>query len=143
MPGKPRPSLDDVMREISGRGIFGGRAAPVVWGFGGFLIGAIFWHAIGFWGFIGDVVLKGPDPHASTIARSMPIAEPANCTALALDRATGETYSAPCARSVHPLEEAANGRQDLALAESSPRDGVVAPIADVEPDGPRRVSQQN
>lgn len=30
------------------------------WGIGGFLLGIIFWHSLGFWSFVGEVVLKGP-----------------------------------------------------------------------------------
>jgi hypothetical protein len=91
-----------------------------VWGFGGFLIGAIFWHAIGFWGFIGEVVLKGPDLHVTTVARAAPPATPANCTTLALNRATGETTSVPCAEQMPLLEEARIGQQDLAFAAPLP-----------------------
>jgi hypothetical protein len=33
----------------------------------GFITGALFWHTIGFWNFVSDVVLKGPD-EAQSIA---------------------------------------------------------------------------
>jgi len=112
-----RHRLDDLVREIGGRGRFRARAAPLAWGFGGFLIGAIFWHAIGFWGFLGEVILKGSEPQASVVARTALPASVPNCTALAIDRTTGRTRSIPCAEALHLHEEASVGRQDLAFVE--------------------------
>ena len=114
---KPDHRLDDLVREVGGRGWLRAHAAPLAWGFGGFLIGAIFWHAIGFWSFLGEVVLKAPEPRVSVVARTaLPSGLP-NCTALAIDRATGRTLSIPCAETLHLHEEASLGRQDLAFVE--------------------------
>ncbi len=123
---QPRHRLDDLVREIGGRGIFGGRAAPLAWGFAGFLIGAIFWHVIGFWGFLSEAVLEAPEPQVSVVAREVKPAVPPNCTTLALNRATGETTSVPCADQTPLLEEARMGRHDLALA--GKRLGDAAPV---------------
>lgn len=114
---QPRHRLDDLVREIGGRGRLRAHAAPLAWGFGGFLIGAIFWHAIGFWGFLGEVILKSPEPRVSVVARTAPPSSLPNCTALAIDRATGRTRSIPCAETLPLHEEAGLGRQDLAFVE--------------------------
>jgi hypothetical protein len=106
------------VREIGGRGRLRAHAAPLAWGFGGFLIGAIFWHAIGFWGFLGEVILKSPDPRVSVVARTTPPSSLPNCTALAIDRATGRTRSIPCAETAPLHEEAGLGRQDLAFVQA-------------------------
>lgn len=38
-------------------------------GIAGFILGAVFWHFVGFWSFVSQLVLKGPaeTEHASTI----------------------------------------------------------------------------
>lgn len=123
--GLPRSSprrsphrLDDLVREIGGRRLLGPRAALLAWGFGGFLIGATFWHFIGFWGFLNEAVLKSPEARVSVVARVVPPTKLPNCTTLALNRATGRTMSVPCAERMPLLEEAGiASRQDLALAE--------------------------
>jgi hypothetical protein len=115
---KPHHRLDDLVREIGGRGRLRTAAAPLAWGFGGFLIGAIFWHAIGFWGFLGEVILKAPEPRVSVVARSVMPARLPNCTALAIDRTTGRTRSIPCAETAPLHEEAGLGRQDLAFVQA-------------------------
>lgn len=117
-PAQQRQRIDDLVHEVGGRGWLRLRAAPLAWGFGGFLIGAIFWHAIGFWGFLGDVILKSPEPRVSVVARSAPPESQPNCTALAIDRASGRTRSIPCVDALHFHEEASLGRQDLASIET-------------------------
>lgn len=119
--------VDEVLREIGRRGRLSSHAAPIAWGLGGFLVGAIFWHVIGFWGFLGTVVLKGPETAVSVVTRQQPvvvarqqIVESAilpNCTVLVLDRSTGRTSSVPCPEQLPMLEEARSHRQDLAFAE--------------------------
>lgn len=38
-----------------------GRLRPAILsGLGGFVLGAVFWHLVGFWSFVSHVVLKGP-----------------------------------------------------------------------------------
>ncbi len=115
-----------------------GLASKLAWCTAGFLIGAAFWHVIGFWSFISYVVLGGPGPQA-TFASARPLAvasidqvrtsaTPAtgsrpSCITLALDRATGRTRREPCDATAPPLPHvAASPREDLALlpGESSP-----------------------
>lgn len=128
--GAYRFRVDELLREIGRRGRLSSLGTPIAWGLGGFLIGAIFWHLIGFWGFLSTVVLKGPDTAVSVVARQQPILatrqqaiQPAtlpNCTVLVLDRSTGLTFAVPCPEHMPMLEEARRDRQglqDLALAE--------------------------
>ncbi|MEO8650975.1 MAG: hypothetical protein ABI391_01655 [Hyphomicrobiaceae bacterium] len=119
--------MDEVLREIGRRGLLSTHGAPIAWGLGGFLVGAIFWHLIGFWGFLGTVVLKGPETAVSVVTRQQPVfvvrrlaVVPAilpNCTVLVLDRSTGQTSSVPCPEQLPMLEEAQSHRQDLAFAD--------------------------
>lgn len=122
----PRPAaergvryrVDEMLREIGKRGRFSSRLRPFAWGFGGFLIGAIFWHMIGFWGFLSAVVLKGPEAGVSVISR--PVVVPAglpNCTGLALNRTTGRTTSVPCPEPMPAFDEARARRQNLAAVD--------------------------
>jgi hypothetical protein len=122
-----RFGVDGLLREIGRRGRLSSLGAPIAWGLGGFLIGAIFWHLIGFWGFLSAVVLKGPETAVSVVTRQQPVMvarqegiQPAtlpNCTVLVLDRSTGLTSAVPCPEHLPLLEEARRGRQDLVLAE--------------------------
>lgn len=97
------------------------------WSVIGFVIGAVFWHFIGFWGFVSDVVLaRGTQPAAQQVsvqamrpeAGQRPIrvadASPAKaCTLLSLDRRTGVTSARPCDADHVPLPlDAFQGRQD-------------------------------
>jgi len=36
--------------------------SAAVWAISGFFAGAVFWHFVGFWSFLGSIVLTGPDP---------------------------------------------------------------------------------
>jgi hypothetical protein len=122
-----RFGVDGLLREIGRHGRLSSLGAPIAWGLGGFLIGAIFWHLIGFWGFLSTVVLKGPETAVSEVVWQQPVMvarqqaiRPAtlpNCTVLVLNRSTGLTSGVPCPEHVPMLEEARRGRQDLALAE--------------------------
>ena len=68
------------------------------WGPGGFLVGAIFWHFIGFWGFVGDVVFSSrPATEYHQIAQTGP-----HCIELVLDRASGGVRGLPCALEAPP-----------------------------------------
>ena len=119
--------VDEVLHEIGRRGRLSSRWAPIAWGLCGFLIGAVFWHLIGVWGFLGAVVLKVQEAPVSVVARQQsvmvvrqPAVEPAalpNCTVLVLDRSTGQTYSISCPEHLPMLEEARRGRQDLAFVQ--------------------------
>lgn len=86
------------------------RVGGLGWSVIGFLLGAVFWHFVGFWGFVADVVLAGhpssqgaaspqnPAVHAgdaTTTKRDRSVAL-ASCTALVLDRTTGVTSADGC-----------------------------------------------
>jgi hypothetical protein len=111
--------LDDLVREIDDRGWFGGRAVRFGWAFGGFLIGAVFWQALGFWAVLGEAVLQRPEPQVSVVTRMLlPMSLP-KCTTLALNRANGRTISVPCAERTPLLEEAHSiKRPRLTVAEA-------------------------
>jgi hypothetical protein len=115
---------------------FAERAAPFIprrrglrtalaWSAAGFLAGALFWHAVGFWRFISDIVLDpAPAPAQMTAVAppsqvSLPtiyMVDPANCTALILDRKTNSTAMQPCPRNGLALRLEVNGRDSLAVA---------------------------
>ena len=67
------------------------RAAVMGWAFVGFVIGAVFWHFIGFWSFVSDTVLRGPASATRVIAQTGQ-----DCSEFALDRATGQIKLLPC-----------------------------------------------
>ena len=67
------------------------RTTTIAWGALGFVVGAVFWHFIGFWSFVSDVVLKGHPEDARVVAQAGQ-----DCLELALDRATGRVASIPC-----------------------------------------------
>jgi hypothetical protein len=101
-----------------------GLAGKLAWSAAGFLIGAAFWHVIGFWSFVSYVVLGNPDSGAylASSARIVSIAAadqaPARptCITLALDRATGHTRPEPCEATALALPHvAASAREDLVL----------------------------
>lgn len=98
--------FEGVKRVLDGVGGLG-------WSVIGFVLGAMFWHFVGFWGFVSEAVLAG-GPIAAIEQRA---AEPARrksqadalpqwvqvaeasapaCTLLALDRQTGLTSARPC-----------------------------------------------
>ena len=105
-----------------------GRAfrTALVWSASGFLAGAIFWHAVGFWRFVSDIVLD-PAPGPAQMAAAAPqsqvslptiyLVDPAKCTALILDRKTNSTVVQPCPRNGLALRLESNGaRESLAVA---------------------------
>ena len=96
----------------------------------GFIAGAVFWHLVGFWGFVDKVVYSKQRTHvddtqteaiarpawttpASAIITSS--TAPAGCSALVLDRTTAITRSAPC---------------ETGMAAAAP--GLAAPRGDAE-----------
>jgi hypothetical protein len=107
-----------------------GIAGKLAWCAAGFLIGAAFWHVVGFWSFISYVVLGGPDGSANFVSPQIVSVASADqapappalaakgrpaCITLALDRATGETRPEPCEASALALPHiAASAREDLA-----------------------------
>lgn len=104
------------------------------WSVLGFVGGAVFWHFIGFWGFVSDVVLAGGSPRPvaerAAILASGPEAKAGAievadatsagaCTLLSLDRRTGTTSARPCDTDHAPLpQDAFEGRQDRMLGAS-------------------------
>jgi hypothetical protein len=103
--------------------------SALAWGGLGFVTGAIFWHVVGFWTFLSDVVLKAPDRAAKAAllsAAAVParpktnlptvyMVEPATCSALALDRQSNRTMLQPCPANGLALRvEPQGGREDMA-----------------------------
>jgi hypothetical protein len=102
----------------------------------GFVAGAVFWHFVGFWGFVSQVVLKGPvGPHGletGSISRPDAPARAAQaspntpwltqrggpdirCTQLVLDRRRGETRLATCPQRAERLPLVDSGGRGDAL----------------------------
>lgn len=82
----------------------------------------MFWHFIGFWGFMSEVVLAGGAPlpavHATLSEAGRPVqvagvSAAQTCTLLSLDRRTGITSARPCDADQAPLPlTPVQGRQD-------------------------------
>lgn len=125
-----RERLDDATRALDGIGGLG-------WSVIGFVVGAVFWHFIGFWGFVANVVLAGGPPTAaeglaaasgarSVIAQAAatgptatgPTAVSAHtCTNLVLDRRSGTTVARACVGVFPPLPaDSFEGREDRVAA---------------------------
>ncbi len=102
----------------------------VAYGVLGFVLGAVFWHLVGFWDFIGHIMFKGTVATEQGLAGTLqPIKlrervsgvdtmaimlSAQTCTSLQLDRTSGETRSEPCGNetaSVRSLKPAR--REDL------------------------------
>lgn len=76
----------------------------------GFLIGAVFWHAVGFWGFVRDVTLHGPVVEHRAVAQTG-----LACSALMLDRTKRQVQQTTCPPEAHPLGEiVGDGKGDFA-----------------------------
>ena len=93
------------------------------WSVIGFLLGAVFWHFVGFWGFVSEVVLAGkpaatveervPGTRAQWIRSADAAAALPTCIALALDRRTGVTSARACAAGFVPrAADGYRGRED-------------------------------
>lgn len=79
-----------------------------LWTTVGFVCGAVFWHAVGFWTFMSEMVLNGDAVAAAHEAErssdlietgSLPTiyrVDPASCTSLELNRASNTTEIRPC-----------------------------------------------
>ncbi len=116
------------------------------WSIIGFVLGAVFWHFVGFWGFVSEVVLAGgPPPSGAVAAIYAPMLEarsrwvqvadasPSPCTLLVLDRRTGLTSARPCEDGQAPLPaDAFEGREDRVIA--SGRRGLAPLTSDGAPD---------
>lgn len=73
----------------------GGVTNSLLWGVLGFIVGAVFWHFIGFWGFVSEVVFVGRSMHEDRLVDQTG----ANCVQLAIDRGSGIVRPEHC-----PLE---------------------------------------
>lgn len=67
------------------------RLAVAAWGLLGFLVGAVFWHFIGFWGFVSDVVLRGHPDDVRVVSQTG-----RDCIEMMLDRETGHVKGIAC-----------------------------------------------
>jgi hypothetical protein len=107
------------------------RGSTIGWGLLGFFCGALFWHVVGFWDFLGGIVYKRQQ-HTTIIERVLttqfseaeedkPLAvreqharaAAQNCTTLVMDRITGATAARPCVVIIR------NVRQDADLANAA------------------------
>lgn len=130
--GAVRPGIAAPSEAVQAKPRRGVRTA-LVWGGLGFVAGAAFWHAVGFWSFLSNVVLNdASQAHAEAARANAPavlvsgrpqpaalptlyLIDPANCTGLALDRATNRIAVRPCPKNGLALRlERAGGREDLA-----------------------------
>jgi hypothetical protein len=112
-----------------------GRAA-IIWGGIGFLSGAVFWHAVGFWGFLGDVVLNGSTDARASAVEALPViaadapgvplptfflVDADKCTALVIDRPSNRTRKLPCPETGLALRlEPTGDREDLVVLTTAP-----------------------
>jgi len=103
-----------------------GYRTALLWCAGGFLAGALFWYAVGFWRFVSDIIFDpGPRLTATMTAVALPsrvslptiyLVDPANCTALILDRKANSTEMRPCPQERLALRLEANSeRENLAV----------------------------
>lgn len=125
--GKARLPRQDRQRYAAGvvTGFLDG-VSGLGWSVIGFIGGAVFWHFVGFWGFVSDVVLSGGETPASvqTLPQSAqtepresaaPTAATAShgCTLLFRDRRTGHTVARACDGSQSALaQDLRSGRED-------------------------------
>lgn len=94
----PKPKIDDIARPVLSRVV-----PSIGWGIAGFLVGAIFWHFVGFWVFVSQVVLKGHPEEVRAVAQTG-IA----CTELVLNRQTKQTEAVSCPADAVMLDEPRN-----------------------------------
>ena len=81
-----------------------GPIPAAAWGITGFLVGAIFWHFIGFWGFVSEVVFSNRRAvEDRQIAQTGP-----QCLQILLDRSSGAVRGEPCAPEAPQLDESAS-----------------------------------
>jgi hypothetical protein len=137
-----------------GRG--GSVLSAAAWAVLGFLSGAVFWHMVGFWGFLSEVVLRAdveergrieePRPAGEVRGagvsplravapgrRSVAPAEVANCSAAGISRGSGIATVESCRADAGPWPTPARGRvprrEDLAIAPSEPPPQPLPPAA--------------
>lgn len=81
----------------------GSIVSSLVWGVMGFLIGAVFWHFIGFWGFISEIVFVGGSVREDRLVEQTG----SQCVQLVLDRSAGTISSENCPFDAPLLNEGA------------------------------------
>lgn len=97
----------------------------------GFLVGAAFWHAVGFWVFVREVAFKDADFEPRAVAQSG-----AACSELVLDRASRRVHHTACPENAPDLAEVAgDGKADFAGAQrmSARKRWSVTVLAEPEP----------
>lgn len=106
-----------------------GFRSALLWSAAGFLAGAVFWHAVGFWRFISDAVLDPAPGPAQMAAVSRPsqvslptiyLVDAANCTALVLERKTNSTVMQPCPQKGLALRLEPNSERESLAAVGDP-----------------------
>jgi hypothetical protein len=99
----------------------------------GFVAGSVFWHALGFWHFVGRAVFSDPpaaERAASPADRPVALAAIDNCTTLIRDPVSGTVTTAACPPgSVEGWSGPALRRSDRALVLPP----IAPPQADVQP----------
>lgn len=124
MPRAPLTRLREALDGVSGLG----------WSVIGFALGAAFWHFVGFWSFVSDVVLAGhheravisraalpeqrhlPEVRAQFVRTADASSGSSSCISLVLDRRTGVTSGRSCDASFVPsVMEPFGGREDRAV----------------------------
>lgn len=94
----------------------------------GFIGGAIFWHTVGFWTFMSELMFNSDTAtaHQQAVVSTDPIetgslptvytVDPSSCTSLELDRASNQTSLRPCPANGLALRLESDGsRGDLAV----------------------------
>lgn len=117
-------------RSLGSAGVVFDGVGGLGWSVIGFVAGAVFWHFVGFWGFVSDVMLAkepftflpagaqathAPSPEVRSRWLQVADADTARspCTMLSLDRRTGVTSAWPCAGDHAPLPmDSFQGRED-------------------------------
>lgn len=93
----------------------------------GFVVGAVFWHFVGFWDFVSTLVYAPPQ---SALVQQAPVAPVenraalsvsyANCASLILDRTSGLTSVGPCRSQIFGrVEYTGSSRGDLVAGKGS------------------------
>lgn len=114
--------------------------APVLCAFS-FVAGAVFWHLVGFWSFMADILVKGPPPRTALLApdavdpkvrleRLTAVRIEPSCSALVRDRFRGTTSVAPCSSAgpALPLASELAQRQDLEPARALAATAGASPL---------------
>jgi hypothetical protein len=104
----------------------------VGWGLAGFVLGVVFWHFVGFWSFVSDVVFVGredatpapvvrrADSRPAGAARATAPGIAPHCVKLVMSRENGDTRAERCSLGEAQLVNAGTGvRADRAAAAQS------------------------